>query len=119
MPSRRERLVGHRYEVSPSVTAEIRKSCRDEVKILYSGGPFDDTVWERLRVLGPLEVFEASKVSASMKDIVRLRCGAVRLEGARGGALVVAFFGRPRVPGMRRRVEALLADAAATAATGA
>lgn len=109
MATRRERLVGHRYVVSERVTAEIRKSCRDEVKILYTGGPFDDAFWERLRVIGPLEVFEASKLNPAMKDIMRLRAGGLRVEGARGGELVVAFFGRPRVPGVRRRLEALLA----------
>lgn len=106
--TRRERLVGHRYAVSPGITAEIRKSCRDEVKILYVGGPFDDAVWERLRALGPLEVFEASKLNPAMKDLLRLPLGACRLEGARGGELLVAFFGRPRAPGLRRRLEALL-----------
>jgi len=107
MPTLRERLVGHRYQLG-AVTAEVRKSCRDELKILYSGGPFDDAVWARLRTFGPLEVFEASKVSPVMKDLIRLKGDGLRLEGARGGALLVAFFPRPRPPGVRRRLEAML-----------
>jgi hypothetical protein len=62
----------------------------------------------QLRSLGPLEVFKASKLNPAMKDLVRLNASGVRLEGARGGALVVAFFKRPRPVGLRRRVEALL-----------
>lgn len=112
MPSHRERLVGHRYEVAPGLVAEVRKSCRDELKILYDGGPFDAAVWERLRAFGPLEIFEASKFNPQMKDIVRLRAAGLRLEGARGGALLVAFFLRPRPVGVRRRLEALLAPGA-------
>lgn len=108
MPSLRERLVGHRYEVCAGLVAEVRKSCRDELKILYEGGPFDDGVWERLRSLGPLEVFEASKLNPAMRDIIRLRGEGVRVEGARAGALLVVFFKRPRQVGLRRRVEALL-----------
>jgi hypothetical protein len=108
MASLRERLVGHRYQVGQGLVADVRKSCRDELKILYEGGPFDDGVWERLRSLAPLEVFEASKLNPAMKDLVRLSARGVRLEGARGGALVVAFFKRPRPVGLRRRVEALL-----------
>lgn len=107
MASLRERLVGHRYRVG-AVTAEVRKSCRDELKILYSGGPFDDALWEKLRAFGPLEVFEASKLSPVMKDLIRLKAEGLRLEGARGGELLVAFFPRPRKPGIRRRLEALL-----------
>lgn len=107
MPTLRERLVGHRYQLG-EVTAEVRKSCRDELKVLYSGRPFDDAIWEKLRQLGSLEVFEASKISPSMKDIIRLKGEGLRLEGARGGALLVAVFPRPRPPGVRRRLEALL-----------
>lgn len=83
------------------------KACRNELKILYTGGPFGADVWERLGALGSVEVFEASKLSAKMKDIVRVRGEGVRVEGARDGELVVAFFSE----GFRRarhRVEALL-----------
>lgn len=58
-------------------------------------------------------MFEASKLNAKMKDLVRIRGEGLRVEGARDGELVVAFF----APGQRRRrkqVEALLATAAAT-----
>ena len=105
---RRERLVGFKYQVRGSISAEVRKACRDELKILYSGGPFGADVWARLGALGEVSVFEASKLNARMKDIVRVRGEGLRVEGARDGELVVAFFSE----GFRRarhQVEALLA----------
>ena len=105
--NRRERLVGFKYRVKNALEAEVRKACRDELKILYTGGPFGAEVWERLSALGTVDVFEASKVSAKMKDIVRVRGEGLRVEGARDGELVVAFFAEG-YRGARRRVEALL-----------
>lgn len=114
--TRRERLVGFRY--SPrgggALVAEVRKSCRDELKILYSGERFDDAVWERLRALGEVNVFEASKVSPAMKDIVRVRGDGLRVEGARGGELVVAFFAPGRRGAWRKRLERLLISSSST-----
>jgi hypothetical protein len=105
--SRRERLVGFKYRVGGAVDAEVRKACRDELKILYSGALFGPEVWSRLAALGELHVFEASKFNPNMKDIVRVRGAGVRVEGARGGELVVAFFAEG-FRGARHRVEALL-----------
>lgn len=105
--TRRERLVGFKFRARGALDAEVRKACRGELKILYSGGPFGDDVWQRLSALGELHVFEASKINPKMKDLVRVRGTGVRVEGARGGELVVAFFDE-RARRSRRRVEALL-----------
>lgn len=104
---RRERLIGFKYLARGAIPAEVRKACRDELKILYTGGPFGADVWARLAALGEISVFEASRLNPKMKDIVRVRGEGVRVEGARDGELVVAFFseGARRV---RHRVEALL-----------
>lgn len=108
MPSRRERLVGFQYRPAPGLNAEVRKSCRDELKILYTGGPFDRAAWERLSVIAPLQIFEASKLNPRMKDIVRVHADGLRVEGARDGELVVAFFAPSRRREWRKRLEALL-----------
>ena len=109
MVSRRERLVGFKYRVRGWLEAEVRKACRDELKILYTGALFGPEVWSRLATLGELHVFEASKLNPNMKDIVRIRAEGVRVEGARGGELVVAFFSEG-FRGARHRVEALLVE---------
>ena len=105
--TRRERLAGFKYLARGRIPAEVRKACRDELKILYTGGPFGSDVWERLSTLGDVNVFEASKLNAKMKDIVRIRAAGVRVEGARDGELIVAFFaeGSRR---QRHRIEALI-----------
>jgi hypothetical protein len=105
--SRRERLAGFKYQVG-SIVAEVRKACRDELKILYSGGPFGDATWDRLRTLGESNVFEASKLNPKMKDLVRIKAPGFRVEGARDGELVVAFFEPGHRTRSRKRVEALL-----------
>ena len=107
-PSRRERLVGFKYRVSDGVAAEVRKGCRDELKILYSGGPFGRAVWATLAALGQTSVFEASKISPTMKDLIRIRGEGVRVEGALDGELVVAFFAAGQRARARHAVEALL-----------
>lgn len=106
---RRERLAGFRYSVGGAVVAEVRKACRDELKILYSGGPFEGDTWARLGALGQVSVFEASKLNPKMKDLVRIRAEGFRVEGARGGELVVAFYEQGHRARSRKRVEALLA----------
>ena len=108
--NRRERLVGFKYRVQNAIEAEVRKACRDELKILYTGGPFGAEVWERLGALGTVDVFEASRLSPKMKDIVRVRGEGIRVEGARDGELVVAFFSQG-FRAARHRVEALLVGA--------
>ena len=113
MPTLRERVVGFRYRVSEGIEAEVRKSCRDEVKILYAGGPFDAAAWARVATLGPTHVFEASRINPLMKDLVRVQGDGVRVEGARDGSLVVAFYAPGRRGRARRRLEALLAGSAA------
>jgi len=110
--SRRERMPGFRY--SPRgcgpLKAEVRKGCRDELKILYSGVQFGDAVIERLRTLGDVSILETSRVNPKMKDLFRLKSGDLRVEGARDGELVVAFFGPTRRGGgWRKRLEKLLA----------
>lgn len=112
MPTLRERVVGFRYRVSDGIEAEVRKSCRDEVKILYAGGPFDAAAWARLGTLGATNVFEASRINPAMKDLVRVKGDGVRVEGARDGNLVVAFFAPGRRGRMRRHLEALLVGGA-------
>lgn len=104
--TRRERLVGFRYRAG-NVDAEVRKACRDELKILYTGGPFGEAVWRRLATLGEVNVFEASKLNPKMKDLVRVRASGLRVEGARDGELVVAFYA-PSHRRERKRVEALI-----------
>ncbi|MFT3711087.1 MAG: hypothetical protein QM817_25955 [Archangium sp.] len=107
--TRRERLVGFKYTPrGTAVVAEVRKSCRDELKILYSGQVFDDAAWTRLGTLGEVSVLEASKLNPAMKDLVRIKGDGLRVEGARGGELVVAFFAPGRRGTWRKRVERML-----------
>jgi hypothetical protein len=109
MPTRRQRLVGFTYQTRGALKAEVRKSCRDELKILYSGRAFDAAVWDRVASLGAVNVFEASKLNNRMKDLVRVHgSDGLRIEGARDGELVVVFFA-PAARRLRKRVEALLA----------
>lgn len=110
--ARRERLAGFRYSVGSAIVGEVRKACRDELKILYSGGPFEADTWERLSALGQVSVLEASKLNPKMKDLVRIRAEGFRVEGAKGGALVVAFYAPGHRARSRKRVEALLAGSA-------
>lgn len=111
MPSRRERLAGFSYaprDCGP-LRAEVRKACRDELKILYSGTRFDDGVIERLRSIGEVSLFEASRFNPSMKDLFRVKADGIRVEGARNGELVVAFFAPGHRGRWRKRLERLLA----------
>ena len=110
---RRQQLVGFKYRVGDSVEAEVRKSCRDELKILYAGGPFTREAWARLAALGEASVFEASKINAKMKDLIRVRGDGVRIEGALDGELVVAFFEERRRSEKRHLLESLLSRPAA------
>lgn len=109
MATRRERLVGFRYRPRGALDAEVRKSCRDEWKIYYSGAVFDDAVWARLASLGSMSVLEASKLNPKMKDLIRIAGPGFRVEGARGGEMLLVFYTPPRGLRARHRVEALLA----------
>ena len=108
MATRRERLVGFKYRPRGALDAEVRKSCRDEWKIYYSGAVFDDAVWARLASLGTISVLEASKLNPKMKDLMRVHGEGLRVEGARGGDTVIVFYLPPRGLRARHRVEALL-----------
>lgn len=111
MPTRRERLAG--FSFTPRgcgpLRAEVRKACRDELKILYSGTRFGDDVIARLGALGQVHLFEASRFNPAMKDLFRVKADGVRVEGARDGELVVAFFAPGRRGRFRKRLERLLA----------
>ena len=108
MATRRERLVGFKYRPRGALDAEVRKSCRDEWKIFYSGAVFDDAAWARLATLGRVNVLEASKLNPRMKDLIRVYGEGVRVEGARGGDTVIVFYSPPRGLRARHHVEALL-----------
>lgn len=106
--NRRERLVGFRYAVSGSVQAEVRRSCRNELRIVYEGGPFGPEAWAALGVLGEVQVLRASELNPALKDVYRVTAAALRLEGPLGGARLLAFYAREGRLRNRRRVEALL-----------
>lgn len=108
--NRRRRLLGRQYSVNDAIVAEVRKSCRDELQILYSGGPFTMHTWQRLAGLGALSIFEASKLSPVMKDLARIIGEGFRVEGPHSGTFMVAFFARAGRP-VRRRIEAALVGA--------
>lgn len=105
--NRRRRLLGRQYAVNDAIVAEVRKSCRDELQILYSGGPFTAQTWKQLAALGELSIFEASKLSPVMKDLARVTGDGFRVEGPHSGAFMVAFFARTGRRN-RRRIEAAL-----------
>ncbi len=100
--------MGFHYRPLGALDAQVRKSCRDEWKIFYSGAVFDDAAWARLATLGTLSVFEASRFNPKMKDLMRVHGAGVRVEGARGGDTVIVFYVPPRGLRARHRVEALL-----------
>ncbi len=105
---RRRSLVGFKYRVGDLIEAEVRRSCRDEFKILYLGGPFDRIAWQRIATLGETCVYEASKISPKMRDVMRVRADGMRVEGALGGEVVIAFFTKHRRSERRHSLEAQL-----------
>jgi hypothetical protein len=109
--NRRRRLLGRRYSVTQAVEGEVRKSCRNELQILYSGGPFTAQTWKQLAGLGALSIFEASKLSPVMKDLARVIGPGFRVEGPLAGSFMVAFFAREG-RSSRKRIEAVLAASA-------
>ncbi len=108
--TRRDRLRGVRRSLGPGLTLEVRRSCRDELKLVYDTPPLPRAAWEQLAGLGEASVLEASRISPAMKDLFRIRCPGMRFEGAVGGTLLLAFFkGRGRL-GARHRLEHLLRE---------
>ena len=106
---KRERLLGLKYRVA-GLQAEVRKACRDELKILYEGGPFGREAWAALAGFGATHVLEASKLNPRMKDVYRVWGEQLRLEGALGGTTLHAFFGPVRRSASRHAVERALAQ---------
>jgi hypothetical protein len=106
--TRRDRLRGRRLALAPGLTAEVRRSCRDELKLVYDTPPLSRAAWDRLASLGRASVLEASRLNPAMKDLYRVHGDALRFEGAVEGTLLVAFFkGRGRL-GARHALERLL-----------
>jgi hypothetical protein len=97
--TRRDRLRGHRYVPVPGVQAEVRRSCRDELKVFYEApAGLPRPLWTALAALGTASVLEASKIHPTMKDLFRVAAPGMRFEGAVGGTVLTAFFkGRGRL----------------------
>lgn len=93
--TRRDRLRGRRFSVGTQVQAEIRRSCRDELKLIYEATAFSRETWERLAKLGQTEVLEASKINPAMRDLFRVQAQGMRFEGAVGATSMLAFFRGP------------------------
>lgn len=117
--NRRDRLLGHRYPVGPGLMAEVRRSCRDELKIVYEGGPFGPRVWQALAELGSTHVLHASALNPAMKDLYRVTGESLRLEGPLNGERLLAFFARKGKLRNRHRVERALKGALADPPAGA
>ncbi len=95
---RRDRLRGHTFVPAPGLTASVRRSCRDELKIVYEAERLPLALWESLAVLGTAEIFRASAINPAMKDLFRVKGEALRFEGAVEGTALIAFFrGRGRL----------------------
>lgn len=112
--TRRERLKGHRFQVNDQVQAEVRRSCRTELKVMYQASAFGREVWDRLATLGAAEVYRASQLKPGMKDIYRVRSESLLLEGAVGAGYLVATFKSKGRLKARHSVEHLLASSVAT-----
>lgn len=109
--TRRDRLRGKRFRLGPTLEAEVRRSCRDELKLVYEAPAFPRAVWERLARLGRAEVFEASRLNPAMHDLFRVSCPGMRLEGAVDGTVLLAFFrGKGRL-GARHLLQRVLIEA--------
>ena len=110
MRPRRDRLRGARFQVGAGVTAEVRRSCRNELKVLYEAESFSGATWEALSALGSASYLRASQLNPAMSDLCRVTlAGGALLEGAVGGRLLVALYrGRGRLQ-QRHQVERLLA----------
>ncbi len=112
--TRRERLQGHSYALANGIRVLVRRSCRDELKLIYEAPCFDEALLDEallkeLARRGSASVLRASKINPAMKDLYRIALPGVRLEVAAGGGSLLAFFkgfGRLRA---RHELEALLA----------
>jgi hypothetical protein len=89
---------------------EVRRSCRNELKLVYDTPPLSRANWDRLASLGTAQIFEASRINPAMKDLVRVAGTAMRFEGAVGGTLLVAFFKGPGRLGARHALERRLRE---------
>lgn len=105
---RRDRLRGRRFTLASGVQAEVRRSCRDELKVIYEGACFDEQVWKTLAALGVCERFEASRINPRMKDLFRVRGPGFLLEGACGANTLQALYLAPGRLKARHRLEAAL-----------
>jgi hypothetical protein len=117
--NRRQRLSGRRLQLSAGLVLEVRRSCRDELKLVYDTPPLPRAAWVRLATLGKASVLEASRINPAMHDLYRVLCAGMRFEGAVDGTLLVAFFKGPGRLGARHRLEALLRELCATAGASA
>jgi hypothetical protein len=108
---RREALVGRSFQLPAGLVAEVRRACREELRLHYRGPCFDARVWSLLAGLGDVQVLEASKLNPRMKDVWRVRGAGFRLEGALGGEALHAFYSLPTPHAQRHRVEAVLVEA--------
>lgn len=109
--TRRDRLRGRRFQLGPGLEAEIRRSCRNELKIVYEAQAFSRSVWERLATLGRAEVFEASRLNPAMRDLFRVACPGMLLEGAVEAGVLTALFRGPGRLGARHRLQQVLREA--------
>ncbi len=91
----------------------MRRSCMNELRLVYRGPRFDDGVWRALAPLGTYECFEASKISPRLHDLCRIRAPGLLLEGARDGDVLIATYAPPAKLAARHRVEATLKSLAA------
>jgi hypothetical protein len=100
------------------LTLEVRRACRDELRVVYGGASFDEQVWAALGKLGTLEVLAASRLNPRMKDVMRVRGAGFRLEGALAGPYLHAFFSLPSAGVRRHRVQGALEAAVRPFAEG-
>ena len=106
--TRRDRVRGRKLELGGGLSAEIRRSCRNELRLVYQGRAFTLELWEQLSQLGRAEVLRASAIHPAMKDLFRVHASGFIAEGAvEGTHLTATFRGAGRL-GARRALEQVL-----------
>ncbi len=106
--TRRDRVRGRKLELGGGLSAEIRRSCRNELRLVYQGRAFTLELWEQLSQLGRAEVLRASAIHPAMKDLFRVHASGFIAEGAvEGTSLTATFRGAGRL-GARRALEQVL-----------